>query len=249
MNDTIVGEIYCIENTTTKKCYVGQTLSHRKNKGKYKPFGYEGRFRDHISEALCNTKKKQCWYLNNAIRSYGKEAFIVKLIVKCSKEDIDTQESHYIKEYNTLYPNGYNLTKGGKTVEHVEISDKITRPEINTARKRGGCLNRAQDTRQKISTECKKAFSHENIRKDLMTRTQSQHYSAKLNGFKGSVIDIDNLDQYIYERKNFIKVKVDKKQTSFVGKFQTIDELKQRARNFLKEVFQSATSSNCSGNP
>jgi hypothetical protein len=56
--DKITGVIYIIENKETNKKYVGQTVSHRKNKGKYRPFGYVGRFNDHVSEALNNTKKK-----------------------------------------------------------------------------------------------------------------------------------------------------------------------------------------------
>ena len=56
-NSQVVGHIYLITNIQTNKQYVGQTLSHRKNKTKYRPFGYQGRFKDHISEAVCNTKK------------------------------------------------------------------------------------------------------------------------------------------------------------------------------------------------
>ena len=40
------------------KIYVGQAVTHRLNKNKYRYFGYEGRFKDHISEAINNTKKK-----------------------------------------------------------------------------------------------------------------------------------------------------------------------------------------------
>ena len=36
-----------------------------------------------ISEAITNTKKKQCTYLNNGIRKYGKENFSCKLIKEC----------------------------------------------------------------------------------------------------------------------------------------------------------------------
>ena len=111
----VIGHIYLIERIGKKsKYYVGQSVSHRKNHGKYRPFGYEGRFRDHVSEALCNTKKKQCWYLNNAIRRYGKDAFNVSLLETCALTNMDEREQYYIQEYNSLYPNGYNLTTGGK---------------------------------------------------------------------------------------------------------------------------------------
>jgi hypothetical protein len=49
----IKGEIYKIVNKTNNKIYIGQTRTHRKNKNKYRIFGYTSRFKDHI-----NTKKK-----------------------------------------------------------------------------------------------------------------------------------------------------------------------------------------------
>ena len=55
--DNVVGELYLITNDITKKQYVGQTLSHRKNHGRYRPFGYKGRFSDHLSEARTRTEK------------------------------------------------------------------------------------------------------------------------------------------------------------------------------------------------
>jgi hypothetical protein len=131
------GHIYKILNIATKKAYVGQAQSHRKNRGKYKPFGYEGRFRDHISEAICNTKKKQCRYLNNAIRSYGKDAFGVELLKTCPLGELDMWEQFYIEEQNTYYPNGYNLTKGGKTMIKA-MTNTVDALETSPPGKRGG---------------------------------------------------------------------------------------------------------------
>ena len=62
-------EIYKITNLTTAKIYVGQAVSHILNHKRYRPYGHEGRFRCHISEAF-STKKNQSHYLNNAIRKY-----------------------------------------------------------------------------------------------------------------------------------------------------------------------------------
>ena len=114
-NSLVKGEIYKIRNKITLKEYVGQTLTHRKNKGKYRPFGSEGRFKDHISEAINNTKKNQCVYLNNSIRKYGQENFEYETIINCEISELDYYEKDSIKKYDTLYPNGYNLAKGGKT--------------------------------------------------------------------------------------------------------------------------------------
>ena len=75
----VTGEIYKITNLINNKCYVGQTRSHRLNRDKYRPFGYIGRFKDHISKATHTSKKSTCKYLNNALLKYGIENFKCEL--------------------------------------------------------------------------------------------------------------------------------------------------------------------------
>ena len=55
----VIGEIYKITNTTNGKLYIGQTRSHRLNHNKYRPFGYLGRFKDHIHEAYSNKEDEK----------------------------------------------------------------------------------------------------------------------------------------------------------------------------------------------
>ena len=116
-------EIYKIINLSSDKIYVGQAVSHILNHKKYRPYGREGRFRCHISEAF-STKKNQSHYLNNAIRKYGVEDFVVELIECCEIKDANEREIHYIKELNSLYPNGYNLKIGGSVFTHSDESKK-----------------------------------------------------------------------------------------------------------------------------
>ena len=116
-------EIYKIINLTTNKIYVGQAVSHILNHKKYRPYGHAGRFRCHISEAF-STKKNQSHYLNNAIRKYGVEDFVVELIECCELSASDEREIHYIKEFNSLYPTGYNLKNGGGVFTHSDESKK-----------------------------------------------------------------------------------------------------------------------------
>lgn len=58
-------------------------------------------------------------YFQNALKEYGKENF-KKQILECfdtRKEAFDAQEK-YIRQYNTLVPNGYNISpKGGHNVK------------------------------------------------------------------------------------------------------------------------------------
>jgi len=254
LNDSsqVIGNIYIITNTTTNKQYIGQTVSHRKNHNKYRPFGYEGRFKDHISEAICNTKKKQCNYLNNSIRQYGKEAFKVELITTCNKEELDTLEELYIKQYNTLYPNGYNLTKGGKVFRSINPDIQPTNP-TNIPKKRGGCTNRSSETRAKMTKNLKIICGTPDAKKEQMLRSQKQHSIYKINKFKGIEIDLNNINQYIKvlnknDGSKYIRVIIGEKKTTFVGKYETLEILRDKAIEFIKSV-NTATLPNCSGNP
>lgn len=252
-NRQVIGHIYLITNTKDNKKYVGQTLSHRKNHNKYRPFGYIGRFNDHVSEALCNTKKKQCTYLNNAIRLYGKDAFQVELITTCSKEQTDEYEEKYIRDYNTMYPHGYNLTKGGKAFKDVSADIEPATP-TNVPKKRGGCTSRSAETRAKMTESLKKVMGTPDARKEQMLRTQQQHSSNKLVAFSGLTVDVDNLEQYIRtinkkDGSKYIRIVVGGKRATFVGKYETYEQIKERAIRFLQSINESATLPNCSGNP
>ena len=114
-------QIYKITNKITNKIYIGQSVSHILNHKRYRPYGYEGRFRCHISEAF-STKKNQSHFLNNSIRKHGKENFKVEIIENCECIDSDTKEIYYISKFNSLYPNGYNLKNGGMTFSHTDMS-------------------------------------------------------------------------------------------------------------------------------
>jgi group I intron endonuclease len=116
-------EIYKITNLTTDKCYVGQAVSHILNHKRYRPYGHEGRFRCHVSEAF-STKKNQCHYLNNSIRKHGVEDFVVELLECCEISEANDREIHYIQQFNTLFPNGYNLKNGGSVFTHTDESKK-----------------------------------------------------------------------------------------------------------------------------
>ena len=116
-------EIYKIVNLINNKVYIGKAVSHILNHNKYRPYGMEGRFRCHVSEAF-STKLNQCHYLNNAIRKYTAENFSLQLLCNCSMVDADRVESDEILKNNSLYPNGYNLNTGGISARHTDESRK-----------------------------------------------------------------------------------------------------------------------------
>jgi group I intron endonuclease len=251
--DEIRGVVYVIEHkpigdaTIIRKQYVGQTLTHRKNHDRYRPFHAEGRFRDHISEALNNTKRKQCTFLNNAIRKYGADAFQVRVLQLCDREDLDTYEQHYIATLNTLYPNGYNLTRGGTGAKAERLVTNES--PLNVVKQRGGCTFRSPETRQTMVDRSKERGFTEEEKVERMKHAQAQFANQKAERFVGVQVDSAKMDSYIHLRTNgTVVVIIGKARTSFVGKYETQDELFQRAREFVASL-QQATLPNCSGNP
>jgi hypothetical protein len=244
--ESIKGIIYLIEHTTSGKKYVGQTLSHRKNHERYRPFGAIGRFRDHISEAINNSKHNQCTYLNNAIRLHGSEAFTVHVLEMCERDDIDAREIHYIKQQSTLYPTGYNLTPGGKGASAITSVGNTS--VLNPVRTRGGCIFRSSATRQKMSDRAaERGFTPEE-RMNRMTNAQALHAAKRAERFTGVVVDPSAVDEYICIRKGRVTVDVEGRTATFIGKYESEEALREKAREFLLTLTQ-ATLPNCSGNP
>lgn len=92
-------EIYRILNLITGKSYIGKTS-----------IGYLNRFKKHLNNASKNINR----YLYDSMNKYGSEFFIIGILEDCiSVEELNLKESYYIKKYNSLYPNGYNMTIGG----------------------------------------------------------------------------------------------------------------------------------------
>ncbi len=96
-----MGYIYKITNTITKKCYIGETK-------KANPLL---RWNEHKSKI---EKGIGCPALQNSVKKHGIENFKFEVLILCFDEDRYKYEMEYIKKYNTIVPNGYNLTPGGE---------------------------------------------------------------------------------------------------------------------------------------
>jgi group I intron endonuclease len=250
LNEThkIIGHIYKIINVINNKCYIGQTRSHRLNRKKYRPFGYIGRFKDHISESKSTTKKHKCTYLNNAILKYGEDNFKVELLTTCNVNELDDYEVKYITEYNSKYPNGYNLTNGGQCKYFkkgpkiiLEKEDLHVIEESNNERYK---YKHTENTKNIISRRLTEYKNKQENKIKSMNITQKQHYDKKFDRFKDDILDKDDLDQYIKIIKNnkenysYVCVKINKKRANFVGKYEDIEITKQRARDFILDLLK-----------
>lgn len=89
--------VYKITNNINGKIYIGQTTR-----------SISERWKTHIS------KHSGCVALKNAIDKYGVENFSLEIIEKHNDLDsLNKSEAHWIKQYNSISPNGYNLMTGG----------------------------------------------------------------------------------------------------------------------------------------
>lgn len=112
---TYTGYIYKIESLINGKCYIGQTtttIAHR--------------WGQHSS----NHKNMDNMIICKAIRKYGKESFKITQLEEITKdskelliEELNKLEILYIKNENTLQPNGYNISVGGNN-----ISNRLKKP-------------------------------------------------------------------------------------------------------------------------
>lgn len=243
----IVGIVYLMRNKINGKKYVGQTLSHRKNHEKFRPFGEVGRFKDHVSEAMCNTKTKQCRYLNAAIRKHGADAFEVSVLAYCEVKDLDALEIQFIKEQNCLAPHGYNLTSGGREwTERGAFGDDSEVHEENKVdyQKQARTSKRSETTKELISTQLQAYFetsAGQTAKTERSARVQEQHAAKKFERFKGVKIDKENLEQYVnpgFKDGVFshYNVRINGVRTAIRGKYNTQEELKSTALQFVKEV-------------
>ena len=95
-----MGYIYCITNLINKKKYVGKTT-----------YSVTKRFQEHCRDS----KKERCERrpLYDAMNKYGIENFVVKELIECPNDELDSYEKMYIEKLQTYGHNGYNATKGG----------------------------------------------------------------------------------------------------------------------------------------
>ena len=88
--------IYKIENLSNHKVYIGQSVH------------IEKRWSEHC---IPNNQNKSL--ISKAIFLEGKTNFSFSILEECKPEELDDKEQFYIKKYNSITPNGYNMTSGG----------------------------------------------------------------------------------------------------------------------------------------
>ena len=90
-------DIYIIKNNINNKVYIGQSVNASE------------RWKKHLSDV----KNRQCQMIHKAMQKYGVENFYYEILER-QIENYDEREQYWIKYYNSLAPNGYNVSPGGQ---------------------------------------------------------------------------------------------------------------------------------------
>jgi hypothetical protein len=63
--------------------------------------------------------------LNNAINKYGADNFKIEILLVINDECLDLYETKFIEIYDTYYPSGYNLTRGGHSNHNYSDASRL----------------------------------------------------------------------------------------------------------------------------
>lgn len=106
-----MGQIYKITNLINNKIYIGLTTKN-----------CNIRWREHIDESKRNLHKE----LYKAIRDFGEENFILEVVEEIENEEcLWEREEYWIQYYDCIFPNGYNMNRGGQLGRHYNYKEIV----------------------------------------------------------------------------------------------------------------------------
>lgn len=177
-----ISGIYCIENISTNKKYIGQSISITERWQKHK---YELNHSIHDND-----------YLQKAWNKYGESDFRFYILKYCEADELDKFEKYYIEYYHTLDRSfGYNLKSGGQysnfQTDEVrkKISDSNKRTYQNSNLKE---IRRIDALNQWANPEIKQKITGEN--NGMYGKTHSKDARRKISeAQKGHISPYRNL--------------------------------------------------------
>lgn len=220
----------------TKKQYVGQTLCK----------DVETRWRQHKAR----DPKSIGRYLLSAYAKYGTEAFKYQVICVCFDEDCNIYEEQYIKKFNTLVPNGYNLREGGKNSKQHPESIKLRADKMRGANNPnfGRIVSEDERKRQSIAMMGEKnpnfGIKITKVRKEKLSGSMKKIWEERRN----------NGTFEIYKPINLITNNGISPNRKRIGKYDDnnnlLEEYESTVEAGLKNNIQRQTISKvCNGNP
>lgn len=157
--------VYKISNTINDKIYIGQTCRN-----------INQRFSEHKS--IRKTEKPHCVKLVNAFHKYGKNNFVIDLIVSCEDQSTaDFLERFWITTYDSI-ENGYNIVEGGSVHKQSEET-----------KKKIGLASKGRNVGRKHSDETKALYSIQRKGKKHSKEWSENIGKGKLTGRHWTLVD------------------------------------------------------------
>lgn len=168
-----MGYIYKIINIKNQKIYIGQTTKKRPT----------DRFSQHKYLALYPQQEKNISYLHRAMKSDGIDNFKFEIIEQVDNLLLNEREKYWIKQYNSLAPNGYNLTVGGQG------TPGFSRPQSQEEKnKKGNYVKKYYQNhpqaREKVSQRTKELWKDPEYREKVIS-SNKKFYQQHPDMFKG----------------------------------------------------------------
>lgn len=156
---------------------------------------YIGQTSNYIYRTKCHATSRQNSPFYQAIKKYGFDNFSSTILkVDLTVEEANYWESFFIKQFNTIHPNGYNLTSGGKNYEVSNLTrtkqslvTKGRRWSVESKQKHSEARQGEKNNRfgSKHSEQTKQQMRTSSIGKNLgrvLTEEHKAKISKKLKG-------------------------------------------------------------------
>jgi group I intron endonuclease len=182
-----MGHIYIITKKDDGRMYIGQTTT-----------SFRKRWNSHISGSKSSL-------IDRYLKKYGKDAFEVECL-EVSNNLLNLWEKHLIQRYNTIHPNGFNLTNGGEgssPCEEVRQKISISNQHPKSPEHRQKIIDRITSNEyRKYTSKCLTGIKRSEKTKEKIKRTRQHGATNKLSKTWivispiGNVIEVKGIRQF-----------------------------------------------------
>ena len=223
--------IYRIYFPTSGKSYIGQTIDLQR------------RLEEHLGGK---------YLIGNALRKYDDWYECISVLHTCkSRDEANKVEIEEIRNYNSVAPNGYNLTHGGGGIIASDITrEKMSQSQLGNQNGKGNLGHKTtNETREKISktglgNQRALGYKHSEETKERMRQASLGNQNSKGHIWqsteetreKNRLISLGNQNAKGYKHSEESKEKMRKPRSERVKLNMRLAQLKYSMKNLEREL-------------